>query len=67
MFINHSGFGILRLLAGSNKWSVSDLGYLFGADPIMSTLALLHYYTKNHTRLVHAMFNTGKSSVEVNF
>jgi hypothetical protein len=35
-FQSGSGFGILRLLAISNQWSVSDFAYLFGADLIMA-------------------------------
>ena len=34
-FKSNGGFGILRLLAWSNKWSSSDLSYLFVADDMI--------------------------------
>ena len=43
-FTSGSSFGILRVLAASNKWSVSDIAYLLTADEFMRTVSLLHYH-----------------------
>jgi hypothetical protein len=40
-----SGFGILSILCSSNKWSASELSYLFVADPIMRLVSLAHFHT----------------------
>ena len=45
---SNSGFGILNLLRQGNKWSCSDLSYLFIADPIMKMISLIHFHTEKH-------------------
>lgn len=51
-----SGFGILNLMCSSNKWSASELSYLFVADPIMRLISLAHFHTQKHKRRVHNIF-----------
>jgi len=57
-FLPSSSFGILRLLAISNRWSVTELAYLCGADPLMQQLSLLHYYEEKHARKIYTFLNS---------
>ena len=49
-FTSGSSFGILRLLACSNQWSVADIAYLMAADDIMRTVSLVHYHKQKHNK-----------------
>jgi hypothetical protein len=53
-FNSGSTFGILRLLAKDNNWSMSELAYLCGADPIMRQLSLMHFYAKKHEQRLYS-------------
>jgi hypothetical protein len=67
-FKSNSGFGILRLLTLSNRWSLGELSYLFVADPLIKQIALMHYYyLKHQKRLYTNVHNNPASIVEVNF
>jgi hypothetical protein len=57
-FISGSTFGILRLMAKDNRWSVSELAYLCGADPIMQQFSLLHFYHLKHVKRIHAFMQS---------
>ena len=50
-FTDGSCFGILRLLARANRWSVSDIAYLLSADEFMRTVSLVHYHRQRHIRI----------------
>ena len=39
-----SGFGILRVLAASNGWSVSELCHLIQSDPVYAAVSMNHYH-----------------------
>lgn len=65
-----SNFGILRVLAASNKWSVSDLAYLFTADEIVRTATLAHYHKTRHVKHAGQLFSLYEeetSSIELNY
>lgn len=67
-FKNNSSFGILRLFARSNNMSLGELSYLFVADPLIKSIALLHYfYTKHQRRIYTNVHNNPASVVELNF
>ena len=52
-----SSFGILRLLACSNKWSVSDVAYFLAADELIRTVSLLHYHKRRHIKITGQLFS----------
>lgn len=67
-FTSNSGFGILRLLASSNKWSLGELAYLFVSDPLIKQISLLHYYSRKYQKRVYTNFhNNPKDVIELNF
>jgi len=43
-FTSGSTFGILRLMAKGNGWSVNDFAYLFVADKMMQIICLIHFH-----------------------
>jgi len=45
MLTDGSPFGIFRLLAKSNGYSVSEIVYILNADPLLSAVALAHHLT----------------------
>ena len=63
-----NSFSILRLLARHNRWSVSELAYLCGADPIMQQVSLMHFFAAKHSkRLYDLMQSDLMSEVQVNY
>ena len=57
-FTSGSTFGILRLLAAANRWSISDLVYLLTADELMRAVALLHYHRTRHSQKFGKIFSS---------
>ena len=55
-FTSGSGFGAMRLLSASNKWSASELSQLFGGDPIIASISMMHYHARRHIKLAHNQF-----------
>lgn len=68
-FTSGSGFGILRLLAASNKWSVSDVAHLFTSDELMRTVTLVHYHKYRHVRNTGLFLETrtDKQQITLNY
>jgi len=66
-FTSGSSFGILRLMAKDNRWSVSELAYLCGADPIMQQFSLLHSYYLKHIKRIHSFMQTVNKEIQVNY
>lgn len=63
-FTDNSGFGILRLMALSNKWSASDLAYLFTADQLLRTVCLAHYHKQRHEKNIGELFSKSLRKTE---
>mmetsp|Transcript_9867 Transcript_9867/g.13456 ORF Transcript_9867/g.13456 Transcript_9867/m.13456 type:complete len:198 (-) Transcript_9867:1194-1787(-) len=64
-----SGFGILRLLAKANSFSVAEVSNLMTSDELVRTLTLMHAHKQRHTRQVGKLWSALKDDevTELNY
>lgn len=51
-------------MALSNKWSASDLAYLFTADQLLRTVCLAHYHKQRHEKNIGELFSKSLRKTE---
>ena len=66
-FTSGSSFGILRVLAASNKWSVSEMAQLFTPDELMRTVSLVHFHKHRHVRNTGLFLETRTDGQQITF
>jgi hypothetical protein len=66
-YTSGSGFGILRLLAASNKWGVADMAYLITSDELMRTVTLVHYHRMRHVRNTGLFLETRTEEKQITY